>query len=431
MSLIQHDAQKLALCPTYPEESWRKTNPEIFFLPENEVINFQGNSVVENLNKQFIPWKVSYRNSALLSEKINSLENSLGQSAVKNIQAELPRIVLIEVLHGYIEVFVSEQLKTTLELSSKPFEVTSISPNSEIGFALASRLKACSPHEFVIHIENKNLNEVPLIIIKNYLSPNFAQSYSALKLEIAKNSKADYILLDAGSNFSYHRHSVTVGENGSLNQLWFQCFSSEVDKSVSLYERHVKLEANAQFKDAQLHFPVGNTRVTSNIEFVGERGQAHSGGVVVAAKGKFDYEPIQHHRQSSGQSSLNLKMILAGRARCVFQGLVKIDVKASKTKAIQANKNLLLSKQARVDASPRLEILPNDVVCKHGSATGELDQKQLYYMATRGFSPEAAKGLIVHSFAREGLCNLQEGTALLNIAESALENLLGKVFERV
>lgn len=431
MSLVHFDSQKLALCPTYPEESWRKTNPEIFFLPENEVINFQGNSVVENLKNHFIPWKVMYRSAALLSDKLKALDSSLGSQCSEILLSEKNRIVLIEVFHGYIEVFSSESLLSNIELSSKPYEVESVSPNSEIGFALASRLKASSPHEFCIYIDNKNNTETPFIIIKNHFTPDFAQSYSAIKLVIAKNSRADFLLLDAGSNYIYHRHSIVINEYGVLNQLWLQQISAEADKSVSLYERLVKLEANAIFKDAQLFFPKGNTRVTSNIVFAGDRAQAHSGGVVVSAKGKFDYEPIQYHKNAAGYSALNLKMLLTGRARCIFQGLVKIDKKAEKTKAIQANKNLLLSKLARVDAAPRLEILPNDVVCKHGSATGELDQKQLYYLATRGLSATEAKKLIIHSFAREALNQFSESSSLLNVAESCLEFLLTKSLEKV
>ena len=120
-------------------------------------------------------------------------------------------------------------------------------------------------------------------------------------------------------------------------------------------------------------------------------------------------------------------MILTGRAKSVFQGLVKIDKSAPKTLAFQNNKNLLLSKNARVDASPRLEILPNDVICKHGSATGELDSKQLYYIATRGFSIMEARKLIVKSFVAESLNNLESESFISILAESALDKALSKL----
>ncbi|WGL59389.1 SufD family Fe-S cluster assembly protein [Pigmentibacter sp. JX0631] len=431
MTLDYFDGKKLSLCPTYPEESWRKTNPEIFFLPENEVINFEGNNTLENLQNHFLPWKVAFRSENLLSDKINDLTEFLGSSSIEIIKNELARIIFVEVFHGRVDISASNSLKSSVEYSSKPSEIESIAPNSDIGFALASRLKASSPHEFCISINNSNNNEVPLIIVKNNTSPDFSQSYSAMKIEIEKGSRADLLLIDGRAPFNYHRHSIVIHEKSVLNQFWLQYSSNEMNKSVSLYERSVKLSANATFNDAQLFLPEGNSRVTSNVIFQGEKGQANSGGAVVSLKGKFDYEPIQHHKKPQCQSALNLKMILASRARSVFQGLVKIDKNAGKTKAFQLNKNLLLSKQARVDASPRLEILPNDVVCKHGSATGEVDQKQLYYMATRGFSPTEAKKLIIHSFARETLNNLSEASVLLPIAEATLEHVLVNTLDKV
>ncbi|WP_158997217.1 SufB/SufD family protein [Pigmentibacter ruber] len=431
MTLDYFEGKKLSLCPTYPEESWRKTNPEIFFLPEDEVLNFEGNNTLENLQNHFLPWKVAFRSASLLTDKINDLTLFLGTNSIETIKNELSRIVFVEIFNGKVEIYSADSLKSIIEYSSKPAEIESIAPNSDIGFALASRLKASSPHEFCISINNTSCNEVPLLIVKNNTSPDFSQSYSAIKIEVDKRSKADLLLIDGRAQFNYHRHTLVIHEHGIVNQFWLQYSSIEMNKSVSLYERLVKLSENATLNDAQIFLPEGNSRVTSNILFKGEKAQANSGGTVVSLKGKFDYEPIQHHKKPQCQSTLNLKMILASRARSVFQGLVKIDKNAGKTKAVQLNKNLLLSKQARVDASPRLEILPNDVVCKHGSATGEVDQKQLYYMATRGFSPAEAKKLIIHSFARETLNNLSEASVLLPIAEATLEHVLVNTIDKV
>ena len=426
MTLVQLNTQKLALCPTYPEESWRKTNPAIFFLPENEVLNFQGNSVIETITNSFLPWKVSYRNSEKLINRIEMLQNILDVSGVKALKSEIHRIILVEVGHGCADIFVSNQLKSNVEFLSRPFDDHSIAPNSEIGFALSRRLKASTPHELVIKVESIG-SEIPLVIVTNQLNPNFSQVYSALKFVLANSSQADFALVEGGHQFSFLRHSIVVNENAKLNQLWINHSTQENKNSIALLERFVKLGENAKFNDSQIMFPQGNTRVTSNILFEGERAEAKSGVAIVSTGGKFDYEPIQQHKMKQGKSILNLKMILSGRARCVFQGLVKIEKNAPKTLALQNNKNLLLSKNCRVDASPRLEILPNDVMCKHGSATGELDSKQLYYMATRGFSIPEARKMIVKSFASESLHNLESESLLSLLAESALDLVLARL----
>lgn len=426
MTLIPLNIQKLALCPTYPEESWRKMNPESFFLPENEVLNFQGNSALETIKNNFLPWKVSYRNSDNLLHRIQLLQNILDDSGIKALEIEAHRLVLVEVGHGCVDIYASHHLKSNIEFLSSPFEAQSIVPNSDIGFALANRLKASSPHELVIKVESIG-TENPFVLVTNHLNPNFSQSYTALKFILAKSSQADFALIEGGKQFAFLRHSIVVNENAKLNQLWINHFPQENKNSIVLLERSVKLEENAKFNDSQIMFPQGNTRVTSNILFEGERAQAKSGVAVISVGGKFDYEPIQQHKEQQGKSSLNLKMILSGRARCIFQGLVIIEKSASKTLALQNNKNLLLSKNCRVDASPRLEILPNDVMCKHGSATGELDLKQLYYMSTRGFSIPEARKMIVKSFAAESLHNLEAESLLFTLAESALDVVLARV----
>lgn len=426
MQFSQINSPKLAHCPSYPEESWRKTNPELFFLPQSEVLNLQGNSATENLNNNFIPWKVSYRDTNLLKNKIHEIINFVGNLSIQTLEAEIHRVIFVEIGHGIVDIYASSHLKSKIEFSSSPMQAQSIAPNSNIGDALANRLKASSPHEFTIRVESVG-SEVPLLLVTNHLNPNFSQCYTALKFILEKSSKADFILIDHVQKFAFLRHSIIVNSNAKLNQLWIYCSPNGEKNTVGLLERYVKLEENSKFNDSQIMSPNGNTRVTSNICFQGERAEAKSGVAILSNGGKFDYEPIQEHKASQGKSNLNLKMILSGRARCIFQGLVIIDNKATKTLAIQNNKNLLLSKNSRVDASPRLQILPNDVICKHGSATGELDSKQLYYMATRGFSEFESRKMIVKSFAIESQHNLELEGTLAILAENILDQILSKL----
>lgn len=95
--------------------------------------------------------------------------------------------------------------------------------------------------------------------------------------------------------------------------------------------------------------------------------------------------------------------------------------------ASQVNKNLVLSKRARIDAMPRLRILPDEVSCKHGSATGEIDARQVYYLQTRGFTEQEAKAQIVGGFILDGLAQLPQNSPLQNLAGVVLEQGLSRV----
>ena len=82
----------------------------------------------------------------------------------------------------------------------------------------------------------------------------------------------------------------------------------------------------------------------------------------------------------------------------VYTGLIRIAKSAQQTTAYQSNHNLLLSRTARAETIPMLEILADDVQCKHGASIGPIDDEQTFYLMSRGISREAAQRLLVMGF---------------------------------
>jgi Fe-S cluster assembly protein SufD len=91
----------------------------------------------------------------------------------------------------------------------------------------------------------------------------------------------------------------------------------------------------------------------------------------------------------------------------VFHGLVVVRPGAQKTDAVQTNRNLLLSREALVHSTPQLEILADDVKCKHGSTTGQLDPAALFYLRSRGIGEAGARSLLTWAFASDLLRNVR------------------------
>jgi len=122
---------------------------------------------------------------------------------------------------------------------------------------------------------------------------------------------------------------------------------------------------------------------------------------VVGENQHTDTHSVIDHKQPFCNSHQLYKGILDSNARAVFNGKVFVREGAQKTDALQTNKNLLLSPQARVDTKPQLEIYADDVKCAHGAAVGQLDQDQLFYLKARGINPELGKNLLTYGFAEE------------------------------
>src|SRR5690606_19170617 len=101
------------------------------------------------------------------------------------------------------------------------------------------------------------------------------------------------------------------------------------------------------------------------------------------------------------------KGVMQDKSRAVFNGKVFVEPEAQRTDAKQTNRNLLLSRGARVDTKPQLEIFADDVKCTHGATVGQLDEVAMFYARSRGIPAQAARRLLTHAFAAEVVAEVE------------------------
>jgi Fe-S cluster assembly protein SufD len=111
-----------------------------------------------------------------------------------------------------------------------------------------------------------------------------------------------------------------------------------------------------------------------------------------------DHDTQQNHFAENTTSDLLYKGALMDQSRSVWQGMIYVKPGADGTDGYQANRNLILSKDARADSIPGLEILANDVRCTHGATVGKIDETELFYLLSRGIPRKEAEELIVMGF---------------------------------
>ena len=136
-----------------------------------------------------------------------------------------------------------------------------------------------------------------------------------------------------------------------------------------------------------------------------------------------DTHSVIDHRKPHCTSHQLYKGILDGKSRAVFNGKVFVRHDAQKTDAMQTNKNLLLSNEARVDTKPQLEILADDVKCAHGAAVGQIEEDELFYLETRGIHPDLARNLLTYGFAEEVIGKIKIDSIRLQLDEAVLNRL--------
>ena len=106
-----------------------------------------------------------------------------------------------------------------------------------------------------------------------------------------------------------------------------------------------------------------------------------------------------NHIGQHATSNQEAKNILDGDARGIFDALIKVEHAAKWTKAHQNSKAILLDDRAYMAAKPQLEIYIDELEASHGSTTGQLDPKQLFYLQSRGIDAVEARKMLVVAFA--------------------------------
>ncbi|MBY0450972.1 MAG: SufD family Fe-S cluster assembly protein [Cyanobacteria bacterium] len=129
------------------------------------------------------------------------------------------------------------------------------------------------------------------------------------------------------------------------------------------------------------------------------------------------------HASPHCTSQQTFKGILDGQSVSEFDGTITVERHAQKTDAQQLNKNLLLSDDARVYTRPQLRIDADDVKCAHGATVGQLDDAQLFYLASRGISTEVAQCILTFGFAEDIIQQIPVASWQMQLEKQALQVL--------
>ena len=139
-----------------------------------------------------------------------------------------------------------------------------------------------------------------------------------------------------------------------------------------------------------------------DVALVGRGADAQVNGVMFTeGRQQLVYNTLQHHMAPGCHSDLLYKGALQDRSRLVWRGMIKVDKAAQKTDGYQRNDTLMLSREARSDSIPGLEIEADDVRCTHGATSGRVDEEQIFYARARGLTADEAARLVVAGFFQQ------------------------------
>jgi len=189
-------------------------------------------------------------------------------------------------------------------------------------------------------------------------------------------------------------------------------FALQTDTNVSVGGCHFNLLDHASMHSTIIAFGSDLSRLDTDIIHSGEFVDAKLNAIyLLDGKELFDLHATVEHAMPNGTTEENVRCIVAGRAKAVFNGRIHIHRDAQKTLAELNNRNLLMSDTAEINTKPELEIYADDVRCAHGATSAQVDKDALYYLQTRGISRAKANVILNFGFINE-LIDLMPNTVL-------------------
>ena len=224
-------------------------------------------------------------------------------------------------------------------------------------------------------------------------------------VQVEEGAQLQLIEQHLGAGAQQHLATVSslhqVAARGQLQLVVLQ----QAAVSAPLF-RHTRFQLASHAHAAWHGLELGGGLVRHELqaEVAGDEASFDSRGVVVTrGRQHIDTQLQIRHAAKDSRSDAIWRGVADERSRVVFRGAIVVAEGADGTDASLANKNLLLSAQAEIDSKPELEIYADEVKAAHGATVGQLDERALFYLRSRGIPLEQARRLLMAAFCQEVL----------------------------
>lgn len=264
-----------------------------------------------------------------------------------------------------------------------------------------------------------------------------------IKLNLQQDSDSPFvshILILAGENtqFSFIQKMMTVGDQKAVancvveivaqaNSVVKYAAVDELGDNVTSYlSRRAYVDQNAYVDWSIGLMNSGNTIADFDTDLYGEG--SHSEIKVVDITSGRQQEGVNTRVTNYGKHSIgniNQRGVIMDRSKLIFNGIGHIIHGASGANAEQQNRVLMMSSKAHGDANPILLIDENDVLAGHAASVGQVNQKQLYYLMSRGIDKKTAQRMVIRGFLGDVLVSIPSQEIreqLIQTIERKLEN---------
>lgn len=361
--------------PNAKTEAWKYTKPNMF-LNNDFVCNTKGQVINYSPELSLDAYKICFVNGVFTP-------------SISEFPDEIEVLPLIEAI--MFQPDLREKIGNLAKVTEHPFAaLNGFYTNEGIYVRIPKDYKLAKPLAIIYHSEVDDLhlmfNLHNLIVLDEGAQAEILEYYN-------------YRGIQKSLYFNNIVNEIYIGKNALLQHYKAQF---EAFKAVHLALNSVEVKEGGFYKSFCLQKGADLARNESLVNLCEEGAKAEvNAAYMMNGWATIDTTTDIKHLAPETFSEQLVKGVVGDQSKGVFQGRIHIAPNAIKTKGYQQHRALLLSDDAEVDVKPELEIFADDVQCSHGSACGQIDAEQLFYMQSRGLSEDDAKKILIDAYIKE------------------------------
>ncbi len=257
-------------------------------------------------------------------------------------------------------------------------------------------------HGVFIYVPKHKVAELPLHIVMYNTKDGASMGHVLVVIE--ENAQATVQVEYASAQGQTHSlfcgaTELLVGDYANLRYVTLQDWNRQT-YDISHHRARIGREANLDWISGNMGSQLTKTFIELYTDGMAANGRI-SGFFFADKDQHFDLDTQQNHNAPLTTTDLLFKGAAKDNARTVWQGMIKSLPQMQKIDGYQANRNLLLSDDARMDGIPGLEIEADDVKCSHAATFGTLEVEPIHYLMSRGIPRNEAELMVIGGFFDE------------------------------
>ncbi len=228
------------------------------------------------------------------------------------------------------------------------------------------------------------------------LNYNFDGGKTArLFLKAKENATLPVSVIMMGEGTAVLEIKILAGKGSEVNLSVIQSVGSEYDVITDI---GCTCEEGASFNLTKVELGGRNEYVAVSVDLAGEHSSfSANAGYRVRTAQSLDMNYVVRHTGRKTESNIYASGILENDSTKIFRGTIDL-IKGCAGAIGTENEDILLLGDNQINQTiPLILCNEEDVEGNHGASIGRLDDNIIFYLGSRGISPESAEDIIAHA----------------------------------